>query len=311
MLGGMRHTLLGFTLTLLAATSAFAQSDGTAVAITNTPVYVAPDASRTPLRTAAQGTVFTVLAEQGEWTQVQFKDPQWGIRVGFVATRALQFRRPELEPMDLSTTAADSAPPRHAPPPPHNITTTRMHDRPSLWPTFAAVGRGGFTFGTRVAPLAGAEFGARLAPMLMVYGSFDWHRDISPSWIGELEDLLNAAVDDLDVEVRTPAFLGMGGVKVMAPRGGIRPYALGGFGVARTKAKVEIDGIDVLDLALGLGELEEEDVRFTKPVFEVGGGVMFANGSSYADISYRFRKALDTGEPVNVSGIYAGVGVGF
>ena len=61
----MRHTLLGFTLTLLAATSAFAQSDGTAVAITNTPEYVAPDASRTPLRTAAQGTVFTVLAEQG------------------------------------------------------------------------------------------------------------------------------------------------------------------------------------------------------------------------------------------------------
>jgi hypothetical protein len=106
MLGGMRHTLLALTLTLLAATSAFAQSGGTAVAITNTPVYVAPDGSRTPLRIAAQGTVFTVLAEQGEWTQVQFKDPQWGIRVGYVATKALQFRRPELEPMDLSTTGA-------------------------------------------------------------------------------------------------------------------------------------------------------------------------------------------------------------
>lgn len=66
MLGGMRHTLLALRLTLLAATLAFAQSSGTAVAITNTPVYVAPDASRTPLRTAAQGTVFTVLAEQGE-----------------------------------------------------------------------------------------------------------------------------------------------------------------------------------------------------------------------------------------------------
>jgi hypothetical protein len=106
MLGGMRHTLLALTLTLLAPTLAFAQGGGTAIAITITPVYVAPDASRTPLRTAAQGTVFTVLAEQGEWTQVQFKDPQWGIRVGYVATKALQFRRPELEPMDLSTTAA-------------------------------------------------------------------------------------------------------------------------------------------------------------------------------------------------------------
>lgn len=310
MLGGMRH-MLALTLTFLATAAAFAQSGGTAVAISHTPVYVAPDASRTPLRTAAQGTVFTVLAEQGEWTQVQFKDPQWGIRVGYVATRALRFRRPELEPMDLSTATADPAPPRYAAPPPHNVTTSRMEQRRSLWPTFAAVGRGGFTFGTRVAPLAGTEFSARVAPMLMVYGSFDWHRDVSPSWIGELEDLLNEVVDDVDLEVRTPAFVGMGGVKVMAPRGAIRPYAMGGFGVARTKARFEIDGIDVLDLALGLGELDEDDVRFTKPVFEVGGGVMLANGGSYADISYRFRKALDTGEPVNVSGIYAGVGVGF
>jgi hypothetical protein len=110
MLGGMRHTLLALTLTLLAVTPALAQSGGTAVAITNTPVYVAPDASRTPLRIAAQGTVFTVVAEQGEWTQVQFKDPQWGIRVGYVATKALQFRRPELEPMDLSTATRPAGP---------------------------------------------------------------------------------------------------------------------------------------------------------------------------------------------------------
>lgn len=116
MLGGMRHTLLALTLTFLSATAAVAQSGGTAVAITNTPVYVAPDASRTPLRTAAQGTVFTVLAEQGEWTQVQFKDPQWGVRVGYVATNALRFRRPELEPMDLSTTAPASSTPAGAEP---------------------------------------------------------------------------------------------------------------------------------------------------------------------------------------------------
>jgi hypothetical protein len=310
-MGGMKHTILALTLSLITAIAAFAQPGGlTAVATANTPVYVAPDATRTPLRVAAQGTVFTVLAEQGEWTQVQFKDPQWGVRVGFVATNALQFRRPELEPMDLSTTKTDPAAPRYAPPPPAD-TAARMAQRPSSWPRSYVAGRGGFTFGTRVAPLVGAEFGVRVAPMLLVYGSFDWHRDISPSWLGELEELLNEVVDDVDVEVRTTAFVGVGGVKVMAPRGAVRPYALGGFGVARAKSIFEIDGIDVIDIALGLGDLDEDDVRFTKPVFEVGGGVMFAKGSSYADVSYRFRKAVDTGEAVNVSGVYAGVGVGF
>jgi hypothetical protein len=120
MLPGMRN-ILPITLTLLlAAVTAFAQG-ATAVAILNTPVYIAPDASRTPLRTAAQGTVFTVVAEEGEWTKVQFKDPQWGVRVGYVQTKALRFSRPELAPMDLSTTPTNpvetvqAAPPVAAP----------------------------------------------------------------------------------------------------------------------------------------------------------------------------------------------------
>ncbi len=49
-------------LFVLVATSAFAQSPpDSGVALENTPVYVVPDASRTPLRVAAQGTVFKVL----------------------------------------------------------------------------------------------------------------------------------------------------------------------------------------------------------------------------------------------------------
>jgi len=103
MLRGMR-TILPVTITLLLATvSAFAQG-ATAIATANTPVYIAPDTTRTPLRTAAQGTVFTVVAEEDEWTKVQFKDPQWGVRVGYVQTKALRFNRPELAPTDLSTT---------------------------------------------------------------------------------------------------------------------------------------------------------------------------------------------------------------
>ena len=103
------RNILPITLTLLlAAVPAFAQG-ATAVATLNTPVYIAPDTTRTPLRTAAQGTVFTVVAEEGEWTKVQFKDPQWGVRVGYVQTKALRFSRPDLAPMDLSTTPTRSS----------------------------------------------------------------------------------------------------------------------------------------------------------------------------------------------------------
>jgi opacity protein-like surface antigen len=307
MLGGMRHTLLALTLTLLAVTPALAQSGGTAVAITNTPVYVAPDASRTPLRIAAQGTVFTVVAEQGEWTQVQFKDPQWGIRVGYVATKALQFRRPELEPMDLSTAAEPAT--RYAPPVPAGPSSRAVPPPPRSSRSYV-IGRGGFTFGTRVAPLVGAEFGGQVAPLLQVYGSFDWHRDVAPTYLRDLAELISE-LTDVDVDARLPAYVAMSGVKVTAPRGVVRPYGLGGFGFARVEGRIEVEGDDVTGLLDELGAIDRDDLEFNKPLFEVGGGIAISKASLHVDVSYRFRKFLDTGEPVNVSGIYAGVGVGF
>ena len=107
------HQLPGFVALFVLVTSvAFAQSTAdSAVALENTPIYVVADASRTPLRVAAQGTVFRVLQEDGDWTRVQFTDPQWGQRVGYVQTKALRFSRPDLEPMDLSVRPAPAAAP--------------------------------------------------------------------------------------------------------------------------------------------------------------------------------------------------------
>ncbi len=89
-------------LTLFFAVSLTAQSGDTAVALVNTPVYVAPVATNEPLRIAAAGTSFVVLGEEGEWTRVQFQDPQWGRRIGYVASKDLKARREALQPMDLS-----------------------------------------------------------------------------------------------------------------------------------------------------------------------------------------------------------------
>lgn len=314
MMAAMRHTL-PITLTLLlTAVSAFAQSSATAVATAHAPVYIAPDASRTPLRTAAQGTVFTVVGEEGEWTKVQFKDPQWGVRVGYVETRLLQISRPELAPMDLSVTSPASPPataPTHAATPPApGLRPWEMPEPRSPWPTSYIVGRGGVTFGTRTAPLAGFEIGGHVAPVLQVYGAFDWHRDVSPEFVEDVSEVVSD-LTGLDVNYRFPTYAGVGGVKVIAPRGVVRPYGLGGFGFGRVRGTVEIEGEDVTGLLDDLGYLDRDDIEFSKPLFELGGGVAISNGSIYVDVGYRFRKFLDTGEPINVSGIYAGVGVGF
>src|SRR5690606_20793430 len=115
----------------------------------------------------------------------------------------------------------------------------------------------------------------------------------------------------LDVNYRFPSYAFVGGARVLMPRGAVRPYALSGFGVGRVTGRVEVEGEDVTALLAELGYLDREDVEFTKPLFEVGGGVAISNGAVFADIGYRFRKFLDTGEPINVSGIYLGAGVGF
>jgi hypothetical protein len=308
----MKHLLPALTtLALLIAGPALAQDRNTttATAAANTPVYIAPDTTRTPLRVAAQGTVFTVVGEEGEWTKVQFKDPQWGVRVGYVATSSLRFSRPELQPMDLSMTPGTAAPPAPERPAP---AAPRPWERSSAsaWPAGYIVGRGGVTFGTRTAPVVGAEFGGQVAPMLQIYGSLDWHRDISPSFVDDVSEFISDATG-LDVNYRFPTYVAMGGAKVTAPSGAVRPYALGGFGYGRVKGTVEVEGDDVTDLLDDLGYLDKDEVQFNKVLFEVGGGISFSNGTLYGDVSYRFRKFLDTGEPINVSGIYAGVGVGF
>ena len=298
---------------LLGVTRVAAQTPDTATAVANTPVYLTPDASRTPLRVASEGTRFEVVGESGEWTQVRFRDPQWGPRVGYVATKDLRVHRAGLEPMDLSVTTGPgtvSPPPAAVVPPTQQYAPAPLTRHASSWPRTYVVGRGGVTFDTRTAPLVGIEVGGQVAPMLQAYGSFDWHRDISPGFVQDVSDIISAVVG-ADVNYRFPAYTVMGGVKFISPRGSFRPYALGGFGYGRVNGKVEVEGEDVTDLLDGLGYLDRNDVDFNKVLFEIGGGMSASNGRVYVDISYRFRKFLQTGEPINVSGVYAGAGVGF
>jgi len=59
------------------------------------PVYLLPDAQRIPLRQLAEGTTVRVLARDGDWVRVEFSDPQYGPRVGYVESRFIRIRNPE------------------------------------------------------------------------------------------------------------------------------------------------------------------------------------------------------------------------
>jgi len=91
---------------------------GRATVIDSAPIYLAPDATRTPLRVAARGSALSLLKEDGDWCQVQFQDPDLGLRTGWVQTRLVQVQLDMLRPRDLSVpTAAPARPPAQAPRP--------------------------------------------------------------------------------------------------------------------------------------------------------------------------------------------------
>jgi opacity protein-like surface antigen len=54
------------------------------------PAFLQPDSSRTPLRVLERGTRVLVLEERGEWVLVEFDDPQYGPRRGFVLRKYVQ-----------------------------------------------------------------------------------------------------------------------------------------------------------------------------------------------------------------------------
>ena len=72
-------------------------------------IYLLPDSSRTPLRTAARGTVLEVLSLEEGWVQVRFLDPQFGLRVGYVESRFVE-PTSEQAPRDLSVPNASNLP---------------------------------------------------------------------------------------------------------------------------------------------------------------------------------------------------------
>ena len=92
--GLARAVVAPVVVLLLFATTAFAQ---TATVRKEAPIYLQPNppATLSPLRVLPAGTVLNVLDEAGGWVQVQFQDPQWGLRTGWVRSDLVTIRRAE------------------------------------------------------------------------------------------------------------------------------------------------------------------------------------------------------------------------
>ena len=48
------------------------------------PIYLLPDTTRTPLRVLEQREYVRVRKNEGEWLRVDFQDPQFGLRTGYI-----------------------------------------------------------------------------------------------------------------------------------------------------------------------------------------------------------------------------------
>jgi hypothetical protein len=79
------------------------------------PIFLRPDASRTPLRVLDPGTRLEILDVQEDWIQARFPDANLGPRVGWIERRAVTIRGPEPAPVEVPG-KAPAKPPQPAKP---------------------------------------------------------------------------------------------------------------------------------------------------------------------------------------------------
>ncbi len=130
----LRAIFIRGVVVLLAAPHVQAQQARTVVITAAAPVYVSPnDMNQTPLITAQAGSVVRLLGTDGDWWNIEFEDPQYGRRVGYVRSRYARIAEtaPDRVPVDVSVPGLQQPPPhlRVQPlPPPQSTPVERAAD---------------------------------------------------------------------------------------------------------------------------------------------------------------------------------------
>lgn len=79
--------LTAFVFLIAEMATAQTTESRTATITATAPVFASPNASQQPLRVAREGSVLILIDTNPEWTQVEFQDPEFGRRVGYVQTK--------------------------------------------------------------------------------------------------------------------------------------------------------------------------------------------------------------------------------
>ena len=107
----LAYVAVSFIPALMAGRPAAAQvSSQTLVEVTvAAPIFVLPDAKRQPLRVIRAGSTLRLVEQSVEWTYVQFSDPDYERRFGYIQTKFVHVLAPELsEPIVLAAPEAGS-----------------------------------------------------------------------------------------------------------------------------------------------------------------------------------------------------------
>lgn len=79
-----------------------------AITTKDAPLFVVKDDRGVPLRVAKADSRLKVLKDEGVWVLVEFEDPQWGRRQGYVRADAIQVEA--AEPVDVSVREVPASP---------------------------------------------------------------------------------------------------------------------------------------------------------------------------------------------------------
>lgn len=177
-------------------------------------------------------------------------------------------------------------------------------------------------FGNVTSQSYGAELGVTLKPNLQVFVEGGLVRDVATSDIGAaaqaIAGFLSQTQANVQFRVKQPVTFGVAGIKYLFPiASALRPYVMGGGGIAQVKQDVSfiVGGSDVTaNLASQFGVQLGTDLSgsFTKGMIVAGAGVMWpAWQRLVVDAQYRYGRILAEDNAIPVSRVGVGVGVRF
>ncbi len=173
-------------------------------------------------------------------------------------------------------------------------------------------GVAGITFASETSSVFAGQAGARVARQLVVFGEFGRMQNVFP---GEAQDDLDDAIEFLEdvlgtavsLEVKVPAFYGIGGIR-WSPEDRIAPFLEAGVGFARLNIDVtsEVAGFDISDEVED--QLDAEDLEVTEFLLAIGGGLNARlNDRVRLDVGYRYNRVFTDDPTVTASMVYAAV----